>query len=73
MACSSRRFLTGTAGRKVPSGNVTPNQEIPSAWVTGVALVNGPSIETLTFVHTLGSATTSGNDEHIVARYGMAL
>jgi hypothetical protein len=27
----------------------------------------------LTFVHTLGFSTTSGNDEHIVARYGMAL
>jgi hypothetical protein len=27
----------------------------------------------LTFVHTLGSFTTSGNDEQIVARYGLAL
>src|SRR2546421_6670899 len=48
MACSSRRFLMDTEGRKVPSGNVTPNHSVPSTWVTGVALVNGPSTETLT-------------------------
>jgi hypothetical protein len=44
-----RRFLMGTEGRKVPGGKVTPNHSVPSAWVTGVALVSGPSTETLTF------------------------
>lgn len=42
--------------------------------VKGFMFLQAEAIDqALTFVNTLGSSTTCGNDEHIVARYCMAL
>jgi hypothetical protein len=56
---------------KVPTSESAPHRRPLHMLAT---YTNAEAIDqALTFVNTLGASTTCGNDEHIVARYCMAL